>query len=77
MAKVYGDDLRRKFLMAYDQSQQRLEQLADRFLVSVGWVKKISAKRQRTGQVEGVPRQPGRKWRAGAEAQRQVVDDAG
>ena len=74
MAKAYGDDLRRKFLLAYDQGEETLQELADRFLVSVGWAKKISAQRNRNGQAERVPHQPGRKWRAGAEAQRQVMD---
>ena len=74
MAKAYGDDLRRKFLLAYDQGEDTLEELADRFLVSVGWAKKISAQRNRTGQAERVPHQPGRKPRASAEVQRQVQD---
>jgi transposase len=74
MAKPYGDDLRRKFLLVYDQGEDTLEELADRFLVSVGWAKKISAQRNRSGQAERVPHQAGRKWRAGAEAQRQVMD---
>src|SRR5258707_4922429 len=74
MAKPYGDDLRRKFLLAYDRGEDTLEELADRFLVSVGWAKKISAQRNRTGQAERVPHHPGRKWRAGAEARRQVMD---
>jgi transposase len=74
MAKPYGDDLRRKFLWAYDQGEETLEELADRFLVSVGWAKKISAQRNRNGQAERVAHQPGRKWRAGAEVQRQVMD---
>src|ERR1019366_7777297 len=72
MAKPYGDDLRRKFLLASDQGEETLEELADRFLVSVGWAKKISAQRNRTGQAERVPHQPGRKLRAGPEVQRQV-----
>src|SRR5258708_26933899 len=74
MAKPYGDDLRRKFLLAYDRGEDTLEELADRFLVSVGWAKKISAQRNRSGQAERVRHQAGRKWRAGAEAQRQVMD---
>lgn len=74
MAKAYGDDLRRKFLFAYDQGEDTLGELADRFLVSVGWAKKISAQRNRTGQAERVPYQPGRKPRAGAAVQRQVKD---
>jgi transposase len=74
MAKPYGDDLRRKFLLAYDQGEETLEELADRFLVSVGWAKKISAQRNRSGQAERVPHHPGRKLRTGAEAQRQVME---
>ncbi len=73
MAKAYGDDLRRKFLLAYDQGEDTLEDLADRFLVSVGWAKKISAQRNRTGQAERMPYHPGRKSKTGAEAQRQVM----
>jgi transposase len=74
MAKPYGDDLRRKFLLAYDQGEETLEELADRFLVSVGWAKKISAQRNRSGHAERVPHQPGRKWRADAETQRRVME---
>src|SRR5260370_19689375 len=73
MAKAYGDDLRRKFLLAYDQGEDTLEELADRFLVSLGWAKKISAQRKRTGQAERVPHHPGRKWRARAQAQRPMM----
>ena len=69
MAKAYGDDLRRKFLSAYDQGEGTLEELAESFLVSVGWAKKISAQRKRSGQAERVPHQPGRKPHAGAKAQ--------
>jgi hypothetical protein len=36
MAKPYGDDLRRKFFLAYDRGEETLEEVADRFLVSVG-----------------------------------------
>jgi transposase len=74
MAKAYGDDLRRKFLLAYDQGGGTLEELANRFLVSLGWAKKISAQRNRSGRAERVPHLAGRKWKTGAEAQRQVMD---
>jgi transposase len=74
MAKPYGDDLRRKFLLAYDQGEETLEELADRFLVSVGWAKKISVQRNRSGHAERVPHQPGRKWRADAGTQRRVME---
>ena len=41
--------------------------------VSVGWAKKISAARKRTGQAERVPHKPGRKPRVGAEQQKLVT----
>src|SRR5664279_4564061 len=72
MGKPLGDDLRRKLLFAYDQGEGTLQELASRFLVSVGWAKKISAARNRTGQAERVPHKPGRKPHAGVEAQQQV-----
>jgi transposase len=73
MAKAYGDDLRRKFLSAYDEGAGTLEDLAERFVVSLGWAKKISAQRNRSGQAERVRHQPGRKLQAGAEAEKQVI----
>jgi transposase len=72
MGKPLGDDLRRKLLFAYDQGEETLEELASRFLVSVGWAKKISAARNRSGQAERLVHKPGRKPAAGAEAQQQV-----
>ena len=68
MAQAYGDDLRRKFLSAYDQGEETLEELAGRFLVSVGWAKKISAQRNRSGQAERIRHQPGRKPHADLQA---------
>ncbi len=73
MGRPYGDDLRRKFLSAYDEGEDTLEELAERFLVSVGWGKKISAQRNRTGQAERVPHRAGRKPHAGAKAQQQIL----
>jgi transposase len=73
MATAFENDLRRKFLSAYDKGEYTLEQLADIFTVSVAWAKKISARRTRTGQVERRSYQPGPKWRADAQVQQQVV----
>ena len=73
MARAYEDDLRRKFLAAYDQGAGTLEELAENFSVSLGWAKKVSAQRNRTGQAERVPYKPGRKPRVGVEVQRQVI----
>jgi transposase len=52
MAKPFGDDLRRELLQAYDRGEGTLQQLAERFAVSVAWAWKISAQRKRSGQME-------------------------
>ena len=49
MAKAYADDLRRKFIEAHQQGEGSLEVLAQRFHVSVGWAKKVSATFRRSG----------------------------
>jgi len=59
MAGAYSNDLRRKFLQAYDKGKGTLQELADQFEVSLGWAKKISARRTRTGQIDLQP------WRRG------------
>src|SRR5271167_160492 len=59
MARPYANDLRRKFLQAYEQGQGTLGELAEQFGVSEGWAKKISAVRTRTGQMDRPP------WRRG------------
>jgi transposase len=73
MGIPYGDHLRRKFLSAYDRGEETLEELAGLFLVSVGWAKKVSAQRNRTGKAERVPHQPGRKPRVGPELHPKVL----
>jgi transposase len=72
MGKPYGDDLRRKYLLAYDQGEGTYESLADRFSVSAAWGKKISAQRNRTAQAERVPHHPGRKPAVGIEMHPQI-----
>jgi len=52
MARAYSNDLRSKFFQAYDEGEETLEELAERFGVSVGWAKKISARRTRTGEID-------------------------
>ncbi|MGB8479299.1 MAG: hypothetical protein WCE63_10700 [Acidobacteriaceae bacterium] len=49
MARAYDDDLRRKYLQAYDRGEGSLEELASRFGVSRGWGWKVSAARRRSG----------------------------
>ncbi len=41
MAKAYSDDLRRRFLSAYEQGEGTLEELAERFMVSLAYGKKL------------------------------------
>jgi transposase len=64
MAKPYSNDLRRKFLQSYDRGKGSLEKLAEQYGVSVGWAKKISARRTRTGQVDFIPYRRGPQSRA-------------
>ena len=59
MPQAYSNDLRRKFFQVYDSGKESLEEVAERFRVSVSWAKKISARRTRTGQVEAP------EWRRG------------
>jgi transposase len=61
MARPYSDDLRRKILEAYAPGELTLEQLAERFRVSYGYVKKLRRQQLRHGQMERVPHHPGRK----------------
>ena len=52
MPRTYSNDLRRKFLQAYDEGEGTLEELAEQFRVSLGWAKKISARRSQSGEVD-------------------------
>src|SRR5262250_3426939 len=52
MPGAYSNDLRRKFLQAYEEGEGTLEELAEQFRVRLGWAKKISARRTRTGEVD-------------------------
>jgi transposase len=59
MAAPYSNDLRRSFLQAVAKGKGTLAQLADDFGVSLGWAKKTSATRTRTGETDRPP------WRRG------------
>lgn len=54
MARPYGVDQRRNFLSAYDEGEGTLEEIAGRFVVSLGWAKKISAQRNHSGKTERI-----------------------
>ncbi len=72
MARPYDDDLRRKFLAAYDRGEGSIGELAQQFGVSEGWGWKVSAARNRTGQMERVIGRRGRPARVTAEVLRQL-----
>lgn len=61
MAKAYSDDLRRRILQAYEHREGAEADLAERFQVSLGYVKKIRQQQRRTGKMERTPHDPGRK----------------
>lgn len=69
MARAYSNDLRRKFFEAYDAGEGTLAEVAKRFRVSVGWAKKISARRTRTGEVNAPEWRHGRVSRVTASIQ--------
>jgi len=55
MARAYSDDLRRRILEAYGQGEGSEAGLAQRFRVSVSYVKKIRRQLRHTGKMERVP----------------------
>jgi transposase len=57
MARAYSDDLRCKFLEAYEAGAGTLEKLAAQFRVSWGFAKKIRRQQLATGQKERPPQQ--------------------
>jgi len=67
MARAYDNDLRRKYLEAYDRGEGSLGELALRFGVSRGWGWKVSAARTRSGQMERIVGRRGRPSRVTAE----------
>jgi transposase len=67
MARAYSNDLRKKFFEVYDEGEETLEEVAERLRVSVGWAKKISARRTRTGEITAPQWQHGPKPRVTGE----------
>jgi len=61
MARAYSDDLRRRILQAYGQDEGSEARLAQRFRVSLSYVKKIRRQLRQTGRMERVPHHPGRR----------------
>ena len=75
MGKAYSDDLRRKVLERHEKGEDTLEDLADQFGVSLGWVYKISAAFARTGKMERpLPARVGRKRKATPEIEQFISE---
>ena len=55
MASAYSDDLRRKFVEAYQRGDGSLAVLAGRFGVSVSWAERLMRTLRETGKVERPP----------------------
>ena len=75
MGAAYSDDLRRKFLEAYQRGEGSLAVLSGRFGVSLGWGRKIWGSLKHTGQMERPPggkRGPVRKLTA--ERERELLE---
>ena len=59
MARPFSDDLRRRILQAYEQGEGTQAQLAQRFRVSLDYVRKIHRQWRHTGKMERVPHRAG------------------
>jgi transposase len=59
MAKAYSDDLRQRFLSAYEQGEGTLKELAKRLVVSVPYGKNLRGQFLRSGQMERVEQRRG------------------
>jgi transposase len=77
--KTTSLDLRRRIVETYDEGKWTQEEVAKRFRVSLGMVKKLLLQRRRTGQIEARHRFSGRKARLlperGAELKKLVAKE--
>ena len=70
--KAYSTDLRARVVAACDARDGTREQIADRFSVSVAWVRKLIRQRRETGSIDPKPRGGGRAPAFDAEAARRL-----
>lgn len=59
--KTLSVDLRERILASYDEGEFTLQEVADRYRVSLGMVRKLRAQRQKTGDIRPRHRYSGRK----------------
>lgn len=65
-------DLRKRIVRACDRGEQTRQEIADRFEVSLGMVKKLLSQRKRTGDIDNRHRFSGRKAKIGAAHQQEL-----
>lgn len=70
--KTFSLDLRERILSAYDTRQFTRQEVADRFLVSLGMVKKLLAQRRSDGDIAPRDHRAGRKPKITADHRRQL-----
>lgn len=58
---AYSIDLRERVLTAVDAGEETQKQIAERFLVSARWIRKLIAQRDQTGEIGPKPNASGRK----------------
>jgi len=79
--KSYSMDLRERVIGAYDQEVGTQEQMAERFGVSVPWIKKLLRQRRESGTLEPKPHGGGREPKFSGEKldhlKAMVVEDPG
>ena len=59
--KPYSMDLRERVVAGCDAREGTREQIARRFGVSDGWIRKLLRRRRETGSIAPLPQNPGRK----------------
>ena len=59
--KAFSPDLRQRAIATYDAQEGSQQQVADRFKVSVSWLRKVLRQRRQTGSIDPRPHGGGRK----------------
>lgn len=72
--KTLSIDLRERILAAYDEGQGTRQQIADRFMVSLGMVKKLIQQRRATGDIAPRHHHSGRKPKITADHRRELQE---
>ena len=58
--QAFSPDLRQRAISAYDAQEGTQQQVADRFKVSVSWLRKVLRQRRQTGSIDPRPHGGGR-----------------